>query len=408
MTGKILIVDDERTLRTAVRDMLARDNCLAVTASSPEEAVCRCKTERFDLLITDLKMPGGTGLELVREVRTVCPDIRVILMTAYGSLESAIEALRLGVSDYILKPFRLSELRMTARRLLAEVEQAHPAPQPSAFGRTFEFRLDNATTLSGTLAADDDRKAEAARDAVRVAARALSLYLVKHSALIDPAIAAEAVSDVLYLERLCPVDLVCTAARGDRRTVAAIGSAATGLADSGSSAPAPGSRLAAGSFPGLRATVSGQAAHAADDAFSSTGVITESRVVFAGVPAQATHTLSLESDKVDLKLIVEKIGCLARSAGFSVERTNHFISAVNEAVLNSIEHAYREQPGKVDVSCSVFDREMVATVRDYGRGFDPAVTPGGGGFDSFKRLMDRVAIESAPGAGTTVYLAKAL
>ncbi|NQT18793.1 MAG: response regulator, partial [Planctomycetes bacterium] len=71
MNGKILIVDDERTIRKAVRDALSREGHFAVTAPNAEEAIRRCKAEPFDLLITDLKMPGISGLELIREARAL-------------------------------------------------------------------------------------------------------------------------------------------------------------------------------------------------------------------------------------------------------------------------------------------------------------------------------------------------
>ena len=95
MSGKILIVDDERSIRMALRDSLQRQGYLAVSAATAEEAIRRCKVEAFDLLITDLKMPGMDGLELVREVKRAVSDIRSIVITAYASAESAVEALRL-------------------------------------------------------------------------------------------------------------------------------------------------------------------------------------------------------------------------------------------------------------------------------------------------------------------------
>jgi len=406
MSGKILIVDDERTIRMAVRDTLSREGHLAVTASTGEEAVRRCKTEPFDLLITDLKMPGMSGLVLIRHVRSLCPQIRTILITAYGSAESAIEALRLGVSDYMVKPFRLSELRLTASRLLTESDAVRCATvrdDERGFDYRFYLGKSNWMQLSGATTADSKQESEAARDAVRVAARTLSMYAARQSAEFDVSAAAEAISDMLYFERLSPVMLGCTRSGPSGVSSAMVGASmlpAPVLGEPQQCCPA------AGSFPGLRAvssTVIGEAAPSVSAAGQGC------TIVYPRETADSSQSFSLESDKVDLKLLVEKVGHAARAAGLNVERTNDVVAAVNEAVLNAIEHGYGSgNAGKVDVQCRVMNREMVATVRDYGKGFDVPNSTKGGGFATISRLMDRVAVESAPGAGTTVYLAKSI
>ena len=405
MNGKILIVDDERAIRKAVRDALSREGHFAVTASSAEEAIRRCKAEAFDLLITDLKMPGLGGLELIREARALLPDIRTILMTAYASTDSAVEALRLEVSDYLVKPFRLSELRFTAARLIEEAKHG-AVLQPIEPGeeQAFEYVFGtkgNTLVVSGAAVARTGQESDAAHDAVRMAARAIALYAARNGQAINPASAGEAISDVLYFEAPAPVNLRCASGGAGRRVCATIGAAPSGRA------PASGvTTPAAGSFPRLRATMDTNVVQVSETE-TSTGVLDESELEFTG-QERSSQTVSLESDNVDLKYLVEQIEGAAKAAGLNPARTNDIIAAVNEAVLNSIEHAYgRQGAGPVEVAWDVFAGELVATVRDYGEGFDRGAIDYGGGFAAFERLADRAAIESVPGLGTTVYLAKA-
>lgn len=409
MSGKILIVDDERTIRMALRDTLTREGHLAVTASNGEEAVRRCKNEEFDLLITDMKMPGMTGLELIRQVRAMCPRIRTILITAYGSAESAIEALRMGVSDYMVKPFRLAELRMTTTRLLNELRapalaENQPGHGEQLFKYFFNLGKDNSIVLVGKVRGSSAADQPAVHDAVRVAARAVSSYASKAGSMFDPAAAVEAISDMLYTERLAPVALTCTHTLGKRCVSACIGGLPAEAADP---ATAICRSPAAGSFPALRAvvqSVGGQAEPA-----TASAVLPGSRTEFMAMPVQSAYTIALDSANLDLKELVEGIGRATRAIGLSNDHANEVIAAVNEAVLNAIEHGYGAgKSGKVDVSCHLAQGELVTLVRDYGNGFDPVATPDGGGFATLRRLMDRVAIESRPGVGTVVYLAKAL
>lgn len=100
----ILVVDDEATMRRSLADILRLEGYRVQTAASGEEAILRIKEELYDLILLDLKMPGIGGIEVLRFIAENSPDSQVILLTAHGSLESAIEALRLGAQDYLLKP----------------------------------------------------------------------------------------------------------------------------------------------------------------------------------------------------------------------------------------------------------------------------------------------------------------
>lgn len=104
MKGKIIIVDDEEATRRSLGDILKLEGFQVTTKSNGEEAIGALEKEEYDLMLLDLKMPGMSGLEVLDKVTELAPDCRVIMLTAHGSLESAIEALRQGAHDYILKP----------------------------------------------------------------------------------------------------------------------------------------------------------------------------------------------------------------------------------------------------------------------------------------------------------------
>jgi DNA-binding response OmpR family regulator len=104
MKGKILVVDDEETTRRSLADILRLEGAHVKTAAGGEAAVDALQQETFDLILLDLKMPGMDGLDVLRIASSLAPDTQVILLTAHGSLESAIAALRLGAHDYLLKP----------------------------------------------------------------------------------------------------------------------------------------------------------------------------------------------------------------------------------------------------------------------------------------------------------------
>ena len=104
MKGKILVVDDEETTRRSLADILRLEGLQVKTAAYGEAAVEALQQETFDLILLDLKMPGMDGLDVLRIASKLASDTQVILLTAHGSLESAIAALRLGAHDYLLKP----------------------------------------------------------------------------------------------------------------------------------------------------------------------------------------------------------------------------------------------------------------------------------------------------------------
>jgi two-component system response regulator PilR (NtrC family) len=117
--NRVLVVEDEKSMRDLLSMMLRKEGYAVEVADSGTQAASRiAKDPLYDLVITDVSMPGMTGLELLRHVRKVSPESSVILMTAYGSKETAIEALNEGAAYYVEKPFDLDEMKVVARRTI--------------------------------------------------------------------------------------------------------------------------------------------------------------------------------------------------------------------------------------------------------------------------------------------------
>jgi diguanylate cyclase (GGDEF)-like protein len=113
-----LVVDDEYSIRFALRDVLGELGLAVSEAATLASAAAACADGRFDLIVLDKNLPDGNGLELARQFAGRSVDCAVVLMTAYASLGSAIDALRSGVVDYLIKPFELSDVQVRLRRVL--------------------------------------------------------------------------------------------------------------------------------------------------------------------------------------------------------------------------------------------------------------------------------------------------
>ncbi len=113
---RLLIVDDEPDMVENCRRILGRTGYRCVTTTDPREAMSLVESERPDLLLTDLKMPGVDGMKLLRHARQVDPHMPVIILTAFATIESAVEAVREGAFDYLPKPFSMDQLKLAVER----------------------------------------------------------------------------------------------------------------------------------------------------------------------------------------------------------------------------------------------------------------------------------------------------
>lgn len=114
----ILVVDDELLIRDLLYDFFQQQGWNIAVAENGEKALEILRSRKFDLLLTDIKMPHMDGLSLTSQVRAIYPDIPVILMTGYPSIETAVEGIRTKVEDYVIKPFNINKLFKTLKSQL--------------------------------------------------------------------------------------------------------------------------------------------------------------------------------------------------------------------------------------------------------------------------------------------------
>jgi DNA-binding response OmpR family regulator len=119
MKGRsVLIVDDEKNILLTLSQSLEVLQLETDTATNGEDALTKLKEKDFSLILLDLRMPGIDGMEVLRQVREIRPDIRIIMISAYGTIEVAVEAMKLGAVDFIQKPFSPEEVRALVSRVL--------------------------------------------------------------------------------------------------------------------------------------------------------------------------------------------------------------------------------------------------------------------------------------------------
>jgi DNA-binding NtrC family response regulator len=137
----VLVVDDEPEMRTALSHALVESGFCVESAASGSEAVVKCKKTTYSLVITDVKMPEMSGMELLNEIRKQSPQLPVIMITAFGTINSAVEAMQEGAADYILKPFSFETLESAVKKVIgtaANKENKAALKPASAAGSTLK------------------------------------------------------------------------------------------------------------------------------------------------------------------------------------------------------------------------------------------------------------------------------
>ncbi len=117
-TPRILVIDDEHFIRDLLVDFFGKGEYSVVTAENGELGIAQCRAGRFDAALVDLKMPDKTGTDVLAELRTIDPNLPVIIMTGYPTIDASIEAIRRGAQDFIVKPFRLQDLKERVDRAI--------------------------------------------------------------------------------------------------------------------------------------------------------------------------------------------------------------------------------------------------------------------------------------------------
>jgi signal transduction histidine kinase/CheY-like chemotaxis protein len=130
--ARILVLDDEISICEICSRSLNRYGYDVVTTTSPKQALQMLREKDFDLLLLDVRMPEMDGIEVMRRVRTFAPELAIVVMTGYASLEAAIEAVKQGASDFLQKPFQLEPLRLAVSGALARRDLAHERARSQA------------------------------------------------------------------------------------------------------------------------------------------------------------------------------------------------------------------------------------------------------------------------------------
>jgi DNA-binding response OmpR family regulator len=171
-TAHILVVDDEGAIRYSVSKTLQRIGYEVDEASTGEEAVDMIKKREYEVVLTDIRMPGITGVELLKRIKDASPDAIVILMTGYASLGTAVESLRLGAHDYLVKPSSSQDIRQSVTR---GVERARNLKRRRALldsirSNVFELSRADVEALNAVYEDDDGATAEPSYDMASIEA----------------------------------------------------------------------------------------------------------------------------------------------------------------------------------------------------------------------------------------------
>jgi len=124
---RLMVIDDEAIVGKRLRQVFSKMGFVVEVFDSPVQAMRAAEDHKFDIVVTDLKMEGMDGMEVLSRVRQLNPAIRVIIITGYAQPETAEEAFKLGVFDFIPKPFRLEQLKEAILRAVKELEQENHA-----------------------------------------------------------------------------------------------------------------------------------------------------------------------------------------------------------------------------------------------------------------------------------------
>jgi DNA-binding NtrC family response regulator len=118
MENKILVVDDDPLLRDFLAETLSRASYRVRLAATGEEALEKVRREDYDIILSDVRMPNMDGMELLKTTRNFLPDAKVVMMTAYGTVKNAVQAMKLGAFDYVMKPFSIDEIELVLKRAM--------------------------------------------------------------------------------------------------------------------------------------------------------------------------------------------------------------------------------------------------------------------------------------------------
>ncbi|WP_019509331.1 response regulator [Pleurocapsa sp. PCC 7319] len=164
--AKILVVDDDKNIRRTVSMALESLDYFVHTAFDGKDAMVQLTNDRYDLIITDLKMPGMNGMELLQEAISKYPEIKIVLISAHGTVDNAVEAMKLGAVDFLQKPFTPKELRNLVHNVLETEDSVESASEyksslKSAKNSARQRDFNNAVAQAKKAIGSDPSKPEA-------------------------------------------------------------------------------------------------------------------------------------------------------------------------------------------------------------------------------------------------------
>ena len=120
----VLLVDDERSNLVSLERIFQREGFRTLLAEDARQGLEMCRKHRVHVVLTDLMLPGMSGIDLIKALHTVAPDAEVVIMTAYGTVESAVEAMREGAYDFVEKPLKRMEIVKSVRKAAEQIGRA--------------------------------------------------------------------------------------------------------------------------------------------------------------------------------------------------------------------------------------------------------------------------------------------
>jgi DNA-binding NtrC family response regulator len=118
---RIMVIDDENIVGKMIKTVFEQDGYIVEAFLNPKPALARLKEEKFDVVITDLKMKDMDGIEVLKTIKKESPETKVIMITAFASMDAAVEAFRRNADDFFAKPVKIADLKACVRRLLNEI-----------------------------------------------------------------------------------------------------------------------------------------------------------------------------------------------------------------------------------------------------------------------------------------------
>lgn len=149
-TSKVLVVDDDPEILAVLTELLKKEGHMVTACATGAATISAASEDQFDVVLADIRLPDMDGLAILRTFQKISPDAAVILMTAFGTVEMAIQAIKAGAYDYVPKPFKLDEVRIAVQRAL---ERKHLLQENRRYRQELlgKYRLENVVGASGPM-----------------------------------------------------------------------------------------------------------------------------------------------------------------------------------------------------------------------------------------------------------------